>query len=113
VSFKHFLNETNAVEGIFSIKDPVGLGVLYQIHKNWNVLDNLSWFYGAGGYVSFSKPNAGFGLLGAIGVDYKFDQIPLNLAIDWKPEIALAPKAGLNFNTFGLSLRVILDKRKD
>jgi hypothetical protein len=111
VSYKHFLKDNKAIEGIFSFKDPVGIAALYQVHKDLSLLENLTWFYGGGAYISFSKPDVGFGLLGNVGVDYRFDAIPLNLSIDWKPEFALAPKAGLNFNTFGFTLRVILDKK--
>jgi hypothetical protein len=111
-TYKHFLTEKTAIEGIFSFKDPVGLGALYQVHNDWAVMNNLKWYYGAGAFVSFSRPDAGFGALGVIGLDYKFDNLPLNLSLDWKPEIAFAPKAALNFNTFGVSLRVVLDKKQ-
>lgn len=112
VTYKYFLNESRALEGIFSFKDPVALGAMYQVHNDWNILSNLRWYYGGGAFISFSKPDAGFGAMGVIGVDYKFDNLPLNLALDWKPEIAFAPKTALNFNTFGLSLRVVLGKNE-
>lgn len=112
VTYKHYLNDKAAVEAIFSFKDPVGIGAMYQVHKPWNVITNLNWYYGGGAFVTFSKPSMGAGGMGVIGVDYKFDNLPLNIALDWKPEIALAPKATLNFNTFGLSLRVTMDKKQ-
>lgn len=112
VTFKHYLNDKAAVEAIFSFKDPVGIGAMYQLHKPWNVLPNLNWYYGGGAFVTFSKPSIGAGGMGVIGVDYKFDNLPLNIALDWKPEIVLAPEVGVNFNTFGLSLRVTLDKKQ-
>jgi hypothetical protein len=111
VTFKHYLNETSAVEAIFSFKDPIGLGAMYQVHKPWNVIANLNWYYGGGAFVTFSKPSVGFGGMGIIGVDYKFEELPLNIALDWKPELALAPTVTPNFNTFALSLRVTLDKK--
>ena len=32
ISFKYFLNETRALEGLFSF-DPVTLGALYEVHR--------------------------------------------------------------------------------
>jgi hypothetical protein len=112
-TFKHFFNETKAIEGIFSFKDPVAIGALYQVHSNWSIMNNLQWYYGGGAFVSFSKPDAGIGVMGVIGVDYKFENLPLNIALDWKPEFAFAPKAAPYFNTFGVSIRVVLDKKTD
>jgi hypothetical protein len=120
VSFKHYMNESRAVEAIFSFKDPIGIGGLYEVHKPWAIIDNLNWFYGGGAFVTFGKTNtdktgqssAGFGSMGIIGVDYKFEAIPLNISLDWKPEIAFVPKFALNFNTFALSMRVTLDKKQ-
>ncbi len=70
---------------------------------------NLSWFYGGGGYLSFNNPKTGFGVLGNVGLDYKFEGIPINLAIDFKPEINFAPKVNPNFNTFGFAIRYVIN----
>lgn len=110
-TFKHYLDESKAVEAIFSFRDPVGIGAMYQVHKPWNVLDNLNWYYGGGAFVTFGKENVGAGGMGVIGVDYKFDNLPLNIALDWKPELAIAPKVSPEFNTFGLSIRYVFDKK--
>ncbi len=110
VDYKHFFNESNAVNITFAFKDPVGLGATYQVHKSLNQLEGLQWFYGGGAYLSFSKPNGGFGLLGHIGLEYNFTGVPINIGLDWKPEFALAPSVGADFNTFGFTIRVALDK---
>ena len=110
-TYKHYLNEQAAIEAIFAFRDPVGVGAMYQLHKPWNVLDNLNWYYGGGAFVTFGKENVGAGGMGVIGVDYKFDNLPLNIALDWKPELAFAPKFSPNFNTFGLSIRYVFNKK--
>lgn len=112
VTYKHYLSESKAIEGIFSFKNPAGLGAMYQVHQPWSILPNLNWFYGGGGFVTFGKDGTGVGAMGIIGTDYKFENLPLNIALDWKPEVAFAPKVALNFNTFALSLRVTLDKKQ-
>ena len=54
--------------------------------------EGLKWFYGAGAYLGFDsdKTNTDRALMGAqgiIGLDYKFANLPLNLSLDWKPEL--------------------------
>jgi hypothetical protein len=111
VDYKHFFNESKAINVLFAFKDPVGFGATYQVHNNLNQLEGLQWFYGGGAYLTFAKPNGGFGLLGNIGLEYSFSEVPINIAIDWKPEFALAPSAGIDINTFGFTIRVALDKK--
>ena len=96
ISLKHFLNERTAVEALFSFGDPLALGALVEIHKPLST-SGVQWFYGGGGYLSFVKTydpqnvktgtDVNFGAMGVIGLDYKFVNLPLNLSLDWKPEL--------------------------
>jgi hypothetical protein len=104
ISVKHFLNEHAAIEALFSFGDPLSLGALYEIHKPFSA-EGIRWYYGGGGYVGFVKEynvnknrnetNANFGAQGVLGLDYKFTNIPLNLALDWKPELNIV--SDINF----------------
>lgn len=104
ISLKHFLSENKAVEALFSFGDPLALGALYEVHKPF-ASEGLSWFYGGGGYIGFVKTfnptknrnetDANFGAMGVLGLDYKFANIPLNLSLDWKPELNLV--SDINF----------------
>ena len=49
ITLKHFLNETAAIEALFSFGDPLAIGALYEIHKPFST-EGLQWFYGGGGY---------------------------------------------------------------
>lgn len=40
-----------------------------------------------------------------IGMDYKFQKIPLNTSLDWKPELNLAKEVGFEAATVGLGIR--------
>lgn len=98
ITLKHFLNERSAIEALFSFGDPLALGALYEVHKPLSTA-GLQWFYGGGAYLAFVKnydPNkdrneteANFGAQGVLGLDYKFANLPLNLSLDWKPELNL------------------------
>lgn len=42
---------------------------------------------------------------GIIGMDYKFEDIPLNVSLDWKPELNLISKIAFESSGIGLSAR--------
>jgi hypothetical protein len=104
ISVKHFLTDRSAIEALFSFGDPLSLGALYEIHKPFSA-EGIQWYYGGGGYVGFVKEfdvnknknetNVNFGAQGVLGLDYKFVNIPLNLSLDWKPELNLV--SDINF----------------
>ena len=104
ISFKYFLNETGALEGLFSF-DPVTLGALYEVHRPLGA-PGLQWFFGGGAYVSFNNDDV-FGAMGIIGLDYKFQKIPLNISVDWKPELILVEEVSFEASTVGLGVRFV------
>jgi len=116
ISLKHFLTETTAVEALFSFGDPLALGALLEVHKPLST-EGLQWFYGGGGYLGFEKvydPNrkvndteVNFGAMGVLGLDYKFASVPLNLSLDWKPELNIVNDITFEAAAIGLSVRFV------
>ena len=104
VSLKYFLNQQNALEGLVSFGSRFGLGALYEVHKP-TTATGLNWFFGGGACVGFQNSNSYFGPTGIIGLDYKFTNIPLNLSLDWKPELDIIPSINFVPDAFGLSAR--------
>lgn len=104
-TIKHFLNETNAVEGIVGISNGIGLCALYEWHHPIEAVDHLHWFVGAGGYAAFRYSSSFIGAAGIAGLDYKFDQIPLNISIDWKPELNIITNVAFEGSAVGVSAR--------
>ncbi len=105
---KYFLNEKMAIEGILSFTDPFALGVLAEFHQPLNINgadQGLRWFYGAGGYVGFPKGDVWAGATGIVGLDYKFRNAPINLSVDWKPELNLVTKVNFEAGILGVSAR--------
>lgn len=111
VSLKHFLNEKSALEVLFAFGDPTALGVLYEVHKPLQNTEGLKWFYGGGAYIGFSKPDPLLGAQGVVGLDYKFTNLPLNLTLDWKPELNLTPDINFEASAIGLSIRFTFNAR--
>ncbi len=119
ISIKHFINESTAVEGLFTFGEPLAIGALVEFHKPLST-SGLSWFYGVGGYLAFPKKlntttlktntETNFGAQGAIGLDYKFTNIPLNLSLDWKPELNIVTDINFEPAAVGLTARFTFGK---
>jgi hypothetical protein len=119
ITFKHFLNEKSAIEGLFSFGDPLAIGALYELHKPFST-PGLQWFYGAGGYLAFGKQynvskamdenKTYFGGQGIVGLDYKFANIPIDLSLDWKPELNIVPNINFEPAAIGFSARFTFTK---
>ena len=103
VSFKYFTSESLALEGLLSFSDPVAIGLLFEKHNPFSS-PGLQWFYGAGGYVGFGS-NTKVGGMGIIGLDYKFTNAPLNLSLDWKPELNIISDINFEPAAIGFSAR--------
>ena len=125
ISGKMFINDNAALEGIlgfrsFSSTSYISITALYQIHKPIGSVDGLSWFYGGGANLylysfksSFSgdkSSNLAIGIAGSLGLDYKFDGIPVNLSLDWLPIFSLTGyDNGFVGDSFALTARYVLD----
>jgi hypothetical protein len=108
LSVKYFTKPNTAIEGLLSFGGSrFGIGALYEPHTPMGT-PGLQWFYGIGGYVGFQSNNTYLGPTGAIGLDYKFDRIPLNISLDWKPELDILPAINFIPDAFGFSVRFTL-----
>lgn len=119
ISFKQFITDKTAIEALFTFGDPLALGALLEFHKPVNA-SGLTYFYGGGAYISFVKklntttnkettdPN--FGAQGIIGLDYKFNNIPLNLSLDWKPELNIVNDINFEPAAVGFTARFTFGK---
>lgn len=104
-TIKHFINENTALEGIVGVNNGLGICGLYQKHYDIGAVQNLQWFAGVGGYVAFRSSTTFVGGAGIVGLDYKFEEIPLNITLDWKPELNLISKVYFESSGVGLSAR--------
>jgi hypothetical protein len=119
ITVKHFLGESDAVEGIFSSRwRGFSITGLYERHMLAFQEPGLKFFYGGGGHIGFWDNDRGpwddddfndgdgvIGVDGIIGLEYTIDQIPLNIGIDWKPGFNLIGHTGFWGDGIGLSVR--------
>lgn len=108
VTGKFFITPTTAVEGLVSFGSRFGVGALLEMHKPFSTA-GLSWFYGVGAYAGFDSETY-VGPTGNIGLDYKFAGIPLNLSLDWKPELDIVPRIRFVPDAFAISARFTFSK---
>ncbi len=99
VSIKHFLNETNAVEGIAAFRyHGFKATALYEIHKGRVAdVEYLNWYFGGGAHVGIADNDWSYykdwnshiyaGLDAILGVEYTFTEfdLPFNVSLDFKP----------------------------
>jgi hypothetical protein len=104
ITGKYFITEKSAVEGIVSFGSRFGIGGLVELYQPFSV-QGLSWFYGGGAYVGFQGGSTYLGPTGILGMDYKFSNVPLNISIDWKPELDIIPDINFVPDAFALSVR--------
>ncbi len=119
LTVKHFLGKYNALEGILASK--WGGFVITGLYENehWTgEYPGLNWFWGFGAHVGFwdagRNPNIDATYVGSVigadailGLEYTFDEIPLNLSLDLLPSVNLIGSTGWGGINGGLSIRYV------
>lgn len=110
---KHFLNSKSAIEGsIGGSSNTLWLQGLYEL--NFSLEEGLNWYAGGGanvGFYSYKNPfnnvrtsNMVLGLNGIVGLEYTFEDFPLNVALDTGPNLRLINSLGFGWGA-GLAVR--------
>ena len=116
LTVKHFLNEKNAVEGILATSYNGFVATALYENEHWTGhYPGLNWFWGFGGHIGFwdSTPyfdNIGGPVIGVdfiLGLEYTFDEVPINLSLDLVPTVNLIGYSGWGGLKSGLSIRYV------
>ena len=122
ISLKHFFNSQNAGELIgYFWNAGFRLTGLYEIHGPISGAPGLKWYIGPGLHVGaynhhhhhhdddhWHDGHASVGIDGVLGLDYKFTNAPVNLSLDWKPELDILPEINFVPDAFALTIRFTL-----
>lgn len=111
-TYKVNMNERLSVEafGGFDTQSVISLtriGAEFQLNTEIPDVDALRWFYGAGASLIFGDAS-GLQAYGTGGLDYYFEEIPLNLSLEIMPGIYFGDFGNEFEIDFALSARYIL-----
>ena len=121
LSYQHSLGEANMIdlsvnvpffEGIgatatYDWVNPFGAVIPWDYEGQWN------WNLGVGaglGIYGFKAPAFYAGVVGHVGVSYNF-WFPMQLSLDYRPNIGIVGGEGITFNTSGLYSGITLGVR--
>ena len=119
VTLKHFVSKYNAFEGILASHwQGFVITGLWENERWTGHYPGLDWFWGLGAHVGFwgadenpnlSKSYSGsvIGVDGILGIEYTFDEIPLNLSLDLLPTVNLIGYTGWGGINGALSIRYV------
>lgn len=135
ISYKKFLGDVSVVEfsagtrgfnsGFLSTLRYWSFTGSYQIQKELGLgdIDGLDYYYGGGGIVFLWTFNDSFyndqfssttlGIQGYLGLSYTFDDIPLNITLDWVPTILIGNgfvSSGVGFGFGSLGARYVISR---
>lgn len=119
VTYKQAISSSTYFEGLASFRwNGFMVTGLYEITKPIDSnAPGLDWYYGFGAHVGFwDDTDSGpwdegdfdgpmIGADGIIGMEYTFEEVPVNLSLDWKPAINLFGYDGFWSDNVALSIR--------
>ncbi|MCP9763531.1 hypothetical protein EGI31_11240 [Lacihabitans soyangensis] len=93
--------------------------LLAEWHQKAFSTGQWRWYYGVGGHAGAANRYRNryyydnyvqVGADGILGLEHTFSEIPLNLSVDWKPELNFINNPGLYVTNVGFSARFALKK---
>ena len=110
---KHFISESSALEATFGSisRENYGTGAFFIVdYEIQNSLESyFSWYYGGGVLLGFTTKNQEnstlqFGINTTVGLEYSFEEVPINCALNMGPLIFINPESRFNWGG-GLAIR--------
>ena len=102
ITIKHFIRDNRAIEGIGYFWDHgFRLTGLYEIHGDINDARGLKWYIGPGAHLGvyndawyndghvYNSGSLSLGIDGVLGLDYKINNAPINLSLDFQPSLEI------------------------
>lgn len=125
LSYKKIINDNKAIEGYIGTRGKgiyrfVNLSGAYQIIQPIDIggIEELYYYYGVGASIylwSFKEegPNQSVtpGIQGYLGLEYTFEDKPINLTLDWVPSLFLSGHlSGLRGGYLAVGVRYVLNR---
>ena len=115
LTVKHFTSSTNAIEGILASRWQGFVVTALFENEHWTGgFPNLNWFWGVGAHLGFWDNNpyvdtngSVVGIDAILGLEYTFDEIPLNLSLDLLPSVNIFGATGWGGINGAISIRYV------
>lgn len=120
--FGDVLGNNVAIDGVFA------LGQFSRVHADvafgtrglgiealWNFIyqpvggEAFNWYVGVGPSLLLGEPFV-LGASGEIGLEYKFNEVPIALGLDWRPRIDILQTTAFRPGGFGLNVRYVFGR---
>jgi len=112
ISIKHFTSNKVALEGLgYFWNYGFRLTGLYEIHGDINDAPGLKWYIGPGAHIGVWNDNykdrydnddeVYFGIDGVVGLDFKFNNAPINMSVDIQPHFNFGSDGRSGFDVWG------------
>ena len=106
-----------AIDGIFSTgqfsrihadvsfgSGGVGIDALWDFIYRPLGDEAFNWYAGAGAF-TFIGDSFDLGIIGEIGLEYRFKAVPIALGLDWRPYLKIIDETKFGADGFGLNVR--------
>ena len=111
-----------AIDAVFSaskfsrIHADVSFGSGVGIDLLWDFLykplkgEAFYWYLGAGAYTQIDDP-FWLGVVAEAGLEYKFNQVPIVIGADWRPQLSIIESTDFHIEGFGFNVRYMFGKK--
>jgi len=111
INFKTFVSGADAIEALLSFQRGVNFYALYERNVPMNA-KGLNFYYGAGGNIGnwekkHHEDKFTIGIDGVVGMEYKIENAPIVLGVDYKPCLNIIGRTGFKWYDFGFNVRVV------
>jgi hypothetical protein len=89
-----------------SFGDGVGADLLWDFIYKPLGKEPINWYLGAGPYMQIDDP-FWLGVAGEIGLEYRFNSVPLAIGLDWRPRLSIVEVTDFHAEGFGFNVRYV------
>ncbi len=98
------LGEFTRVHADVSFGDGLGIDALWDFMYRPLGDEAFKWYAGVGPYMLIGN-DFKLGAMGELGLEYRFNGVPLAIGADWRPYLEIIDNTSMGFDNFGLNIR--------
>jgi len=104
-------SQFSRLHGDVSFGYGIGIDLLWDFLYRPLGGEAFNWYVGAGPYTLIHPDHFHLGAVGEIGLEYRFNSVPIALGLDWRPYFRIIDDTGFSFAGGGLNIRYVFGKK--